>query len=727
MKNGSEAEIFGHVERITFHNDENGYTVAHLQQPRTTSLTCIVGTMPGLQVGESVRCSGLWKQHLIHGHQFEVKSFQTEAPADLVGIERYLGSGLIKGIGPAYAKRITGVFGIETLHVIDNQPDKLLDIPGIGKKRAEFIAKCWSDQKSIRNVMIFLQQYGISPAFAQKIFKKYGQDSIKKMEENPYILAQDLHGVGFKTADAIAQKMGIALDSPARIDAGILHCMSEITSDGNSCYPKKVFLSKAREILQVSADNIDSRVPLLEQAGSLISKKVWKGSEQDEYVWLKPLFLSEIGITREVRRHLKAPCSLREVDVLKAVSWSQGHLQLTLASEQQEALKMTLEQKISIITGGPGTGKSTITRAILAIHAKLTSRIILAAPTGKAAKRLSEITGRKGSTIHSTLSYDFKNGGFKHNRENPLECDLIIIDEASMIDTVLMYNLLKAIPLGCRIVLIGDVDQLPSVGPGTVLKDLIDSGSIPVTRLKEIFRQAANSQIIVNAHRINAGIFPQIDNNPQSDFFFIDAEEPEKGLHTLVGLVTQRLPKVYGFNPLQDIQILAPMRRGVLGIDNLNNALQKALNKRTDFLYRAGRQFLIGDKVMQIRNNYNKNVFNGDVGFVESIDLETQEMSVKFDEREVLYEFSELDELVLAYAVSVHKFQGSECPCVIMVLHTSHFMMLNKPVVYTGITRGKKMVVIVGMKKALVLAIKNVGEEARHTLLKEALLGAFDD
>lgn len=727
MKTPLKDEIFGYVERITFQNPENGYTVAQLQQPKSSSLTCIVGHMPGLRPGELVRCRGSWKQHLIHGSQFEVESHQAEAPVDLIGIERYLGSGLIKGIGPAYAKRILAHFGLDTLTIIDQSPERLHEVAGIGKKRIEKIGSCWKDQKSIREVMIALQSLGVSPAFAQKIFKTYGQESLKILKQNPFALARDIHGIGFKTADTIAQKMGIAKDAVERVDAGILYVLSELGGEGHVCYPETPFLEKAQDILAVDISQVSSRIEALEKENVVTRRTLWDKQQQHRtYLWSKSFFMSESGIARELARLQRHPCTLRQVDDARALSWVQEKLQLTLAPHQQEAVRMGLSAKASIITGGPGTGKSTITKAILAILSKLTDKIVLAAPTGKAAKRLAEITEKKARTIHSLLSFDFKKGGFKHNKENPLEADLVIVDEASMIDTLLMYSLLKAIPSHARLILIGDVNQLPSVGPGNVLSDLIDSHQVPVTTLKEIFRQAADSQIIVNAHRINQGQFPHVHNSVSTDFFFIEEEEPLKVLQTVVSIVVQRLPNAYGFHPLQDIQVLVPMRKGVLGIENFNLELQKAFNHRKDFLQRQGRQFLVGDKVMQIRNNYTKEVFNGDVGFIEGIDMEEEELSVLFDDKIVVYEFSELDELVLAYAVSVHKYQGSECPCVVIPVHTNHFMMLNRHLLYTAVTRGKKRVVLVGTKKALAIAVKNVGEQTRHTGLPYHLAGVID-
>lgn len=715
-------QICGYIERITFHNHENGYTVAQLQLPKSDELTCIVGCMPGIQPGETVRCFGAWKNHLIHGRQFEIANFQVEAPADVLGIRKYLGSGLIKGIGAKYATRIVDLFGTDTLHIIDTAPERLLEIPGLGAKRIEKIKNCWQSQRTIRDVMVFLQTYGVSPAFAQKIYKTYGDQSIVKVKENPFTLARDIFGIGFRTADVLAQKMGITPQATQRIDAGIEYVLSQLSGDGHVCYPVDEFLLEGEKILEILPLQIEERLPLLQQEGRIELKELIDEGKKRPFVWSKPLFLAEMGIAREIIRLQKGKSNLRSIDIDKAIVWVQDHLKIELASNQKQAVACAISSKLHIITGGPGTGKSTITNAILNITQKLTPRILLAAPTGRAAKRMSEITHFKASTIHSLLEFDFKNGGFKRNRDNPLECDLIIIDEASMIDTFLMYSLLKALPNHARVIFVGDINQLPSVGPGNVLKDMISSLSIPVTTLNEIFRQAAGSHIILNAHRINRGIFPQLYNGPNSDFFFMECEENQDVLNTIIKLVSQRLPNRYGFNPTADIQVLAPMKKGIIGTENLNQSLQQVLNPKETALFRAGHKFQVGDKVMQIRNDYKKEVFNGDIGYIQDIDSEEQQVLVRFDERDILYDYSDLDELILAYAISIHKFQGSECPCVVMPVHTSHFMLLHRNLLYTGITRGKKLVVLVGTKKALAIAVKKDDVQKRHTSLQQTLM-----
>lgn len=715
-------QISGYIERITFHNHENGYTVAQLNQSNRDNLTCIVGSMPGIQPGETVRCFGQWKNHLIHGRQFEVDHFQVEAPADVVGIRKYLGSGLIKGIGPKYASRIVDRFGTDTLFIIENSPEKLLEISGLGAKRLEKVKICWQNQRAIRDVMVFLQTYGVSPAFAQKIFKTYGDQSIAKVKENPYTLARDIFGIGFQTADLLAQKMGIAHDSTQRLDAGIEYVLSQLSNEGHVCYPVDDFLLEAQKVLESSPPLMEERLAILRQQERIELKELIEGGKKRPFIWLKTLFIAEMGIVRELKRLKKGTSFLRPIDAEKALDWVQEQLTIQLASNQKQAVACAIHNKLHIITGGPGTGKSTITNAILTITQKLTPKILLAAPTGRAAKRMSEITQFKASTIHSLLEFDFKAGGFKRNRENPLECDLIIIDEASMIDTFLMYSLLKALPNHARVIFVGDINQLPSVGPGNVLKDMIGSLSLSVTTLSEIFRQAAGSHIITNAHRINRGIFPSLYNGKDSDFFFMECEENEEVLNTIVKLVSQRLPNRYGFNPTADIQVLAPMKKGIIGTENLNQTLQQVLNPKEMALFRAGHKFQVGDKVMQIRNDYKREVFNGDIGYIQEIDAEEQQLLIRFEEREVPYDYHDLDELVLAYAISIHKFQGSECPCVVMPIHTSHFMLLHRNLLYTGITRGKKLVVLVGTKKALAIAVKKDDVQKRHTSLQQTLM-----
>ncbi|MDR3624474.1 MAG: ATP-dependent RecD-like DNA helicase [Chlamydiales bacterium] len=703
--------IVGYIERITFHSSENGFTVARLKEPKKSDLTTIVGSLPALQPGETVRLLGIWKFNSQHGMQFDVRECHMQAPADLHGIQKYLESGLIKGIGPVFATRIVNTFGLNTLDIIDKSPDALLTVQGIGDKKLERIKTCWGAQKSIREVMIFLQQYGVSPSFAQKIYKTYGDQALEKVKENPYRMAQDIHGIGFKSADTIAQKMGFDKTSDRRIQAGIEFVLQDLATEGHVCYPEESLILKAEEILEVPSQCILQEISAL-QTQTRIVRELF---DNIPFVWLKMYYICEQGIGREIKRLLYAKSTLRSIDEKKAIPWVQQTLQIELATEQAKAVALCLQDKFHIITGGPGTGKSTITKAILTILDKVTSRILLAAPTGRAAKRMSEITKKEAKTLHALLEWSFTKNGFKRSHEMPLECDLIIIDESSMIDTFLMYSLLKAIPDHARVIFLGDINQLPSVGAGNVLKDLIASKKIPVTTLNEIFRQAKGSKIITNAHLINEGKFPDIYTSANSDFFFMKREEPEEILNTIVELVTKRLTKRYRFDPFDDIQVLVPMKRGPIGTERLNIVLQEVLNPSNTPLFASGRRFHLHDKVMQIRNNYNKNVYNGDVGRITGIDTSEQEVILSFDGRKVVYEFSELDELVLAYAVSIHKYQGSESPCVIIPVHTTHFVLLNRNLIYTGVTRGKKLVVLVGTAKALHIAVNNDEVKSRYT------------
>ena len=706
-------EIYGFIESIVYADAEGGFTVARLKEPKKKELTCIVGLMPSLQPGETIRCKGFWKHHPEYGQQFEVKMFDLETPSDLLGIKKYLESGMIKGIGSVYAERIINAFGLATLNVIDQTPERLIEVPGIGEKRAQQIKECWDAQRSIRLVMICLRGLGVSPAFAQKIYKMYGEKSIEKVKLHPFQLAKEIHGIGFKTADAIAKATGIAHDSLERIESGIEHTLWELSNEGHVCYPETELILAVASILEVAAEKVKEGIDTLVKTDGLIRA-------QDK-IWVKPLYFAESGIARELARLLHAACHLRPVQIDKAIEWVEKKLHIELAIEQREAIKLGMQEKVLIITGGPGTGKSTITKALLAITEKISPRILLAAPTGKAAKRMCEITGKKAWTIHSLLEMDFTKGTFKRGRNHPLDCDLIIIDETSMIDTQLMCYLLRAVPETARLILIGDVDQLPSVGPGTVLNDLLGNEQLCRIRLKKIFRQAAGSRIITNAHKINAGEFPDLSSKSGSDFQFIEASKPEEIVMHITDLIKNRLTKAYHFHRFEDIQVLSPMKRGLIGTENLNVVLQKELNPASNPLHRMGRCFYVGDKIMQIRNNYEKEVYNGDVGKIVEIDFTDNLLKAAFDGKIISYDFAEIDELQLAYAVSIHKFQGSECPCIIIPIHTSHFKMLYRNLLYTGLTRGKKRVIFIGTKQAVAISVQNADSQKRYTGLPEIL------
>lgn len=702
--------LSGYVDAIVYAQPENGFTVARLKELKKKDLTVIVGYLPGLQAGENVVCKGSWKNHPSHGRQYEVSEYTVESPSDVVGIQKYLESGLVKGIGPVYAKKIVDRFGADTLEVIDKTPHRLNEIEGLGKKKIRQLKECWDQQRSVREVMVFLRAHGASPGYAQKIFKQYGDESIAKVKENPYQLAKDITGIGFKVADAIAIKMGFALHSPERLAAGIEFVLWELAGDGHTCFPIAEFVPIATATLEVET-------PLVEAAVKrLVNQQL---VEQDGMIWLKAYFACEQGIAKDLLRIVRGKQAIRAIDAAKAADWVQEQLSIQFAEQQKQAVIQALTDKVHIITGGPGTGKSTITNAILAISHKLTDKILLAAPTGRAAKRMTQITHKLAFTIHALLEMDFASGGFKRGKENPLDCDLLIVDEASMIDTQLLFYLLRAIPARARVLFVGDIDQLPSVGAGTVLKDLICSEQIGVTRLTEIFRQAKGSKIITNAHLINQGEFPEIHTPERSDFHFIAAETPEAIQQVILELVSKEIPRLWHYDPVDDIQVLSPMKRGVIGAEMLNDALQNLLNPSTKPIFRMGRRFHLHDKVMQIKNNYDKNVYNGDIGRISQIDEEM--ILVRFDDKEVEYDLTDLDELLLAYATSIHKYQGSECPCVVIPIHTTHFKMLHRNLLYTAVTRGKKQVYLVGSSKAIAIAVHNNQVQKRYTGLEKAI------
>jgi exodeoxyribonuclease V alpha subunit len=702
--------LSGYVDAIVFSQPENGFTVARLKEPKKKELTVIIGYLPGLQAGENVVCKGVWKNHPSHGRQYEVSEYTVEAPSDILGIQKYLESGLVKGIGPVFAKKIVDHFGSDTLEIIDKAPGRLYEIEGLGKKKIDQLKACWNEQRSIREVMVFLRAHGASPGYAQKIFKQYGNESIAKVKENPYKIAKEVTGIGFKMADTIALKMGFALHSKERLAAGIEFVLWELANDGHTCYPSIDFIPIAAKMLEVENSLIEDA--LKELIGSQIVEK-------NGLIWLKPYFIYEQVIAQNLAVLANSKQAIRSIDAPKAVDWVQGQLSIQFAEQQKNAVIKALTDKVHIITGGPGTGKSTITKAILTISSKLTDKIALAAPTGRAAKRLTQITGKMSFTIHSLLEMDFSSGGFKRGKDNSLDCDLIIIDEASMIDTQLLYHLLQAIPAKARVLLVGDIDQLPSVGAGTVLRDLIQSEKIGITRLTEIFRQARGSKIITNAHKINQGEFPELFTHEKSDFHFIEAETPEAINQIILQLVSKEITDTWGYDRIDEVQVLSPMKRGIIGVEALNDALQNILNPSTRPVFRAGRRFHLNDKVMQIKNNYDKEVFNGDIGRIVEIDEDL--LLISFDGKEIEYDFTDLDEIVLAYATSIHKYQGSECPCIIIPIHTSHFKMLHRNLLYTGVTRGKRQVYLVGSKKAIGIAVNNNQVQKRYTGLEQAI------
>ncbi|MEE9418237.1 MAG: ATP-dependent RecD-like DNA helicase, partial [Desulfatiglandaceae bacterium] len=696
-------DLEGQIERITYTNDENGFTIAKVKVFGQQDLVTVVGNLMAPMPGEVVKLRGEWSNHPKYGQQFKIVQYETSVPATVYGIRKYLGSGLIKGIGPVMAKRIVKKFGKETLDVIETKIENLAQINGIGKKRIGMIEKAWEEQKEIREVMLFLQGHGVSSGYATKIFKRYGDRSIRVVRGNPYRLATDIFGIGFLTADRIAGKLGFAKDSPLRAEAGILYVLNQLADEGNVYFPYEPLLKKCEEVLEVDREVIVKALGTLALDRKVVIEDLNSGvgeyRENNKAVYLIRFHLSETIVAARLKALIDLPKSIRDIDSDKAVKWVQAQLSMTLARNQVEAIRCAAENKVFVITGGPGTGKTTIINAILKIFSRLRVKIMLAAPTGRAAKRMGETTGFQAKTIHRLLEYSIQKGGFQRNEERPLDCDLLIVDEASMIDTILMHHLLKALPPSTTFILVGDVNQLPSVGAGNVLNDIISSGAVAVVELNEIFRQARESLIIVNAHKINNGILPSLRTlGPRDDFYFIEQEDPEAVLGTILELTKERVPHRFGFDPVEEIQVLTPMHKGIVGAGNLNIELQKALNPEKQGLIRGNRVLLVNDKVMQIKNNYDKDVFNGDMGRIEKINPETQEVVISFEEREVGYDYSELDEIVLAYAVTIHKSQGSEYPAVIIPVLTQHYVLLQRNLIYTAVTRGRKLVIMVGTK-----------------------------
>lgn len=714
--------IFGFLERITYHNEENDFVVAKLQEKGKRELTTIIGNVSGINPGESLKLTGRWVYNKKFGEQFQVETYEVTVPATVHGIRKYLGSGLIKGIGPIIAERIVKKFALETLEVIEKTPERLSEVDGIGPKRIAMIINAWGEQKEIKEIMIFLQGHGVSSSYSAKIYKQYRERSIEAVKENPYRLAHDIHGIGFITADKIAQNIGIDPNSLVRAKAGVIYALNELTEEGHVYYPETNLIRKAKEILKVDQEIITRAIIELSSEREIFIEDIKDGQKA---VYLAPFYVAETAIAQRLSKLKESPSNIRPIHPEKAIEWVQQKLKIELAENQKEAVLLAANSKVLIITGGPGTGKTTIITAILKIFHQLKLRILLAAPTGRAAKRMSEATGWEAKTIHRLLEYSPQKGGFKKDQDDPLEAEVIIIDEASMVDTLLMYHLFKAIPPQVHLILVGDVDQLPSVGPGNVLKDIMDSGIFTVVRLTEIFRQAQTSMIIVNAHKVNQGEFPilkEIERKEAADFYFIQEEEPEKALNQILTLCSERIPKHFGFHPIRDIQVLTPMHKGVIGAINLNLELQKKLNSNQQSIIHGSRLFKLHDKVMQIVNNYDKEIFNGDIGWVSRIDPEDRELTIDFEGRLVSYDYSELDEVVLAYAISVHKSQGSEYPVVVLPVTTQHYMLLQRNLIYTGITRAKKLVVLIGTKKALAIAIKNNKPQLRFTRLSDRLV-----
>jgi exodeoxyribonuclease V alpha subunit len=722
-------KLGGQVERIMYMNEETGFTVAKVVSTGHSSPVTIVGNLPALSPGEVLKMEGFWESHRRFGRQFRVLTHQTVLPATVKGIRKYLGSGLVKGIGPALASRIVNKFGEKTLTIIESRIEELGTVEGIGQKRLLMINEAWAAQKEIRGIMIFLQQYNVGLSHAARIYKKYGQRSIAVVSQNPYRLATDIAGIGFRTADRIAEKLGFKKNAPVRAEAGILHVLNQLSEEGHVFYPYERLLEKCQRILEVDAETLLKAFAQVSLDGGVViedlNERLEKSETNRKAVYLSRFHVSETGIARHFSRLLSTVKSTRRMDAEKAIRWVQKRIKLGLAPGQMDAIRHAISDKALIITGGPGTGKTTVIHAVIEIYAVIGAAISLAAPTGRAAKRMTEATGRAAKTIHRMLEYSWQKGGFTRDENRPLETDVIILDEVSMIDTLLMYHFLKAVPAAASLILVGDSNQLPSVGPGNVLGDLIKSGVIPVIELNQIFRQARKSRIVVNAHRINRGRLPELQRPRKNleDFYFIEQDEPDRALKTIIDLVSRRIPRRFKMDPIEDIQVLSPMHKGEVGTENLNKKLQDALNHSSAELVRGERRFRLKDKVMQIRNNYEKEVFNGDIGRIESIDAEKQSVVIAYEGRQVPYDFSELDEIVLAYAISVHKSQGSEYPGVVIPLLPQHYLLLQRNLIYTAVTRGKRLVVITGSKKALATGVMNATTLKRHTFLAQRLRG----
>jgi exodeoxyribonuclease V alpha subunit len=714
--------LAGLVERVTFHNSDSGFCVLRAKARGHRDLVTVIGHAAIIAAGEWITASGEWVNDHTHGQQFKARFIRTSAPTSIDGIEKYLGSGMIRGIGPVYAKKLVQAFGETVFDVIEAEPQRLREVTGIGQVRATRITDAWAEQKIVREIMVFLHSHGVGTARAVRIYKTYGADAVQIMTENPYRLARDIRGIGFKTADAIAMTLGVEKTALIRVRAGISYALAEAMDDGHCGLPTADLVPLAEALLDVGAGLIHTALDLELGEGTVMADRVGETA----CVFLASLYRAEQAIAERLRALSRAPLPWGSIDADKAVPWVEQRIGLALAPSQKAAVRLALASKVLVITGGPGVGKTTIVNAILRILAAKTVALLLCAPTGRAAKRLNETTGQTAKTIHRLLEVDPKGGGFKRNVEHPLECDLLVVDETSMVDVLLMHALLKAVPVRAALLVVGDVDQLPSVGPGQVLADMIASGAVPVVRLTEVFRQAAQSRIITNAHRINQGALPDLEKPlGDSDFYFVQADDPDTAVPRIIELVKTRIPLRFGLDPIRDIQVLCPMNRGGVGARSLNIELQKALNPAGERkVERFGWTFAPGDKVMQIENDYDKDVYNGDIGYLDDVDPEAAELTARFDGRAVTYGFGELDTLVPAYAATIHKSQGSEYPAVVIPVMTQHYPMLQRNLLYTGVTRGKKLVVLVGQKKAVAIAVRSISGRQRWSKLHEWLRGS---
>ena len=706
--------LSGLVERVTFFNDENGFAVVKVKAKGHRDFVAVVGTLPSVSAGEWLTAEGQWVRDAQFGLQFRANIIKSTPPTTLEGIEKYLGSGMVKGIGPVYAKKLVEKFGDKIFDIIENFSGRLQEVEGIGPMRRAKIKAAWADQKIIREIMVFLHSHGVSTSRAVRIYKTYGENAIERVRANPYLLANEIHGIGFKTADEIAKRVGIAHDSLVRACAGLEHVLGEAMSDGHCALPVQLLKDESTRLLSVDEKLVDQALDRTLASGGLVRERV--GDE--DLIFLPRIKAAEDYVATLIGTLAKSTPRYPPIDIPKALEWFEGKTGMTLAPTQRDAVQQALTSRVLVITGGPGVGKTTIVNAILKILRAKKVRCALCAPTGRAAKRMFETTGLEAKTIHRLLEARGA-GAFARDESNPLECDLLVVDECSMVDLPLFSRLLRAFPSSGSLLLVGDMDQLPSVGPGMVLRDLIDSGVVPVARLTEVFRQAAHSKIITSAHQINAGYLPELpEKGAESDFFFVERNEPEQIADTLLEMVKTRIPAKFRCDAIREIQVLAPMNRGSLGIRELNARLQDMLNpKRANepHVEKFGWQFRVRDKVIQTENNYDKDVFNGDIGQIRSIDPDQGEVVIQYDNRDVTYDYGELDEVSLAYAITIHKSQGSEFPVVVIPLATQQYVLLQRNLVYTGITRGKRLVMLIGQQKALGIAVRNNRTEMRYS------------
>ncbi len=715
-------QLQGVVERVTFHSEDSGFCVLQVKARGQRDLVTVVGNAGAVNAGEEIDCQGGWVNDATYGLQFRAATLRVIPPTTLEGVERYLGSGLIKGIGPHFAHQLVKEFGAEVFDVIEQDPDRLRTLEGIGAKRQERVVEAWREQKAIREIMVFLHSHGIGNARAARIYRVYGDNAIERIRENPYRLALDIHGIGFLTADVIARKLGIPQDSVIRIRAALHHVLWELSAEGHCAGARPDLMERTVELLEVAPALVEQAIGLEVAAENLVAEPV----DGAPALFLTPLYRAEAGVAGHLRRLLRGAPPWGKADGARAIPWVEQATGLSLSESQRRAVETVLDGKVTVLTGGPGVGKTTIVNSILKLVVARRAQVLLCAPTGRAAKRLSESAGAEARTIHRLLEFDPRQMGFRKDEADPLDVDLLVVDEASMVDVLLMNQLLKAVPDHAAVLFVGDVDQLPSVGPGAVLQDIIESGQVPTVRLTEIFRQAASSSIVVNAHRINDGRPVETpDGGELQDFYFIPADSPEEIHDKLFQVVTERIPKRFGLSPIRDIQVLTPMNRGSLGTRSLNVELQKRLNAGAEpQVSRFGWSYAPRDKVIQTVNNYDKEVFNGDIGQVARVDLDEGQLHVVFDDRTVPYDFTELDEIALAYATSVHKSQGSEYPAVVIPLAMQHYLLLQRNLIYTAVTRGKRLVVVIGQPRALSMAVRNARSTRRLTNLSARLAGS---